>query len=76
MTETSSNDHKRVRIVHQLVGPVQRLHVREVPGDSVIHTSGVGPSVEESVKVLRLLVKSYGYVVEPGFVVEDWRDKQ
>jgi hypothetical protein len=67
------DDTKHARIVKMFVGPVQRLQLRHVPSDWVLHSEGKGPDLAASVEALRRRAKRQGYVVDEGFTVEDRR---
>jgi hypothetical protein len=73
MTLSLPADTKSARIVHTLVGPVQRLQLRHVPSNWVIHSEGKGPDLAAFVEVLRRRAVRQGYVVDEGYDVEDWR---
>jgi hypothetical protein len=66
---------KHARIVVQIVGPVMRLHLRHVPSDWVIFTTGQGPDRVASVEKPRQRAERNGYSVEPGYTIEDGNPK-
>lgn len=74
MTLQLPDESKHARIVHQFVGPVQRLHLRHVPSDWVITSAEIGPDATASIEELRGRAKRQGYTVDSGYIVEDWRE--
>jgi hypothetical protein len=68
------DDNKRARIVHQLIGPVQRPQLRHVPSDWVLHSEGKGRDLAVCVEALRRRAIRQGYIVDDGFTMEDWRE--
>jgi hypothetical protein len=74
MTLKLPDSNKHARIVHQLVGPVQRLQLRHVPSTWVLYSEDKGPDLAACVEALRRCAVRQGYVVDEGFEVEDWRE--
>jgi hypothetical protein len=66
------DDTKYARIVVQIADPVSRLHLRDVPSDWVIFTTGHGPDLVADIEKLRRRAERNGYRAEPGYAVEDW----
>jgi hypothetical protein len=75
MTLRFPNNEKRVRIVHQIVGPVEYVQLRHVPSDWLIYSTGREPSLAATVKRLRRAAERRGYVVEDGVTLENWNPK-
>jgi hypothetical protein len=75
MTLRNPDDTKNARIVVHIAGPVARLHLRHVPADWVVFTTGHGPDLVADVEKLRRRAERNGYKVEPGYIVEDWNPK-
>jgi len=73
MTLKLPDETKHARIVHVFAGPIQRLQLRHVPSDWVLHSEGKGPDLADNVESLRRRAIRQGYVVDEGFAVEDWR---
>jgi len=69
------DDTKHARIVVQIAGPVSRLHVRRVPSDWVLFTTGHGPDLVADVEKLRQRAVRNGFTVEPGYRIEDRKPK-
>ena len=72
MTLRLPDDTKCARIVLQITGPLARLHLRHVPSNWVITWTGIGPNIDVQVDEFRRVAERHGYMVEPGYSVEDW----